>query len=558
MGRLRTTLSFAGKEIDSMKHESDVSRREFLSAAGAATATALCASAVSPGAAAAPPQSDKQGRQHKQRAQRAEVIRWEAALRQRSATQRPEEPTPDELQFPTKIGSFSKTLPHDALGHPDPAAFAALVKAMQTGASADFEAIPLGGATKLKNPQAGFAFDLQGADAHALALERPPSFTSAETAAEMVELYWQALTRDVPFETYAAHDVIAQAMAELSKLDQFAGPKAGALVTPATVFRTGMGDLDGPYVSQFLLWDVPFGAMTVKQRIKTCVPDLDFMTGYETWLGCQNGAAQGSNTFDSQLRYIRSARDLGEYVHRDYSYQPYMNAALILLGLKAPFDAANPYNKSRTQSSDSTFGAPAILDLVARVTINASKTSWYHKWSIHRRLRPEEYGGRVHNHKRGAAPSPLPRQVLTATATEQVFSRYRSHLLPMAYPEGCPVHPAYPAAHAVLAGAAVTVLKAFFDESSTINQPVVPDNDGLQLLPWTDVPLTVGGELNKLASNIAMGRCAAGVHWRSDCVEGMKLGEALALNYLAESRALWNEKFDGFSVTKFDGTTTTV
>jgi hypothetical protein len=34
--------------------------------------------------------------------------------------------------------------------------------------------------------------------------------------------------------------------------------------------------------------------------------------------------------------------------------------------------------------------------------------------------------------------------------------------------------------------------------------------------------------------------CAAGVHWRSDCVEGMKLGEALALNYLAESRALWN------------------
>jgi hypothetical protein len=38
----------------------------------------------------------------------------------------------------------------------------------------------------------------------------------------------------------------------------------------------------------------------------------------------------------------------------------------------------------------------------------------------------------------------------------------------------------------------------------------------------------------------------------------MKLGEALAPNYLAETRTLWNEKLDGFSVTKFDGTATTV
>ena len=128
----------------------------------------------------------------------------------------------------------------------------------------------------------------------------------------------------------------------------------------------------------------------------------------------------------------------------------------------------------------------------------------------------------------------------------------------MAYPEGCPVHPAYPAAHAVLAGAAVTILKAFFDESWPIEKPVVADADGLQLVDWTGAPLTVGDELNKLASNIAMGRCASGVHWRSDSIEGLKLGEALALNYLAEARALWNEKFDGFSVTKFDGTTLTV
>ena len=106
-----------------------------------------------------------------------------------------------------------------------------------------------------------------------------------------------------------------------------------------------------------------------------------------------------------------------------------------------------------------------------------------------------------------------------------------------------------------LAGACVTVLKAVFDESWTIPDPVVAANDGLTLTPWSGEPLTVGNALNKLAGNIAIARNAAGVHWRSDAVGGLKLGEAVALNYLAETRALWNERFDGFSLTRFDGTT---
>ncbi|MDQ3701112.1 MAG: phosphoesterase, partial [Chloroflexota bacterium] len=71
-------------------------------------------------------------------------------------------------------------------------------------------------------------------------------------------------------------------------------------------------------------------------------------------------------------------------------------------------------------------------------------------------------------------------------------------------------------------------------------------------------PLTVGGELDKLASNIAIGRVIAGVHWRSDGVEGMKLGEAVALSVLRDGRACLNEDFAGMSLTKFDGTTVTI
>lgn len=226
--------------------------------------------------------------------------------------------------------------------------------------------------------------------------------------------------------------------------------------------------------------------------------------------------------------------------------------------MRAPFDANNPYNTSASQSGDGTFGAPAILDLVARITINATKSSWYHKWVVHRRLRPEEYGGRVHNHLTGAASYPLHAQVLTSHGATRIFDAHGTWLLPMAFPEGCPVHPAYPAGHAVLAGAAATVLKAFFDESWPLPSSVVASVDGRTLDAWSGAPLTVGHELNKLAVNIALGRCAAGVHWRSDSIEGIRLGEALALNYLGEARALWNETFRGFTVTKFDGTTVTV
>jgi hypothetical protein len=36
-----------------------------------------------------------------------------------------------------------------------------------------------------------------------------------------------------------------------------------------------------------------------------------------------------------------------------------------------------------------------------------------------------------------------------------------SYLLPLAFPEGSPTHPAYGAGHATVAGACVTILKAF-------------------------------------------------------------------------------------------------
>ena len=64
--------------------------------------------------------------------------------------------------------------------------------------------------------------------------------------------------------------------------------------------------------------------------------------------------------------------------------------------------------------------------------------------------------------------------------------------------------------------------------------------------------------MNKLASNVAIGRNIAGVHWRSDAIESLKLGEEVAIRYLREEHHCLNESLQGLSLTRFDGTTVTI
>jgi membrane-associated phospholipid phosphatase len=466
----------------------------------------------------------------------------------------------DEESYPTKIASYTKGLPHNDRGEVDLPAYSAFLKALATGQHADFEAVPLGGRAKFANPQAAYAPTVEGFALHDLALSAPPAFASAETASEMVELYWQALTRDVPFTEYETHPLTTAATADLSRCSDFRGPKVRGVVTPATLFRgPTTGDVIGPYLSQFLWLEVTHGSMTLVQRNRVPVANDDYLRTYPEWLNIQRGLAPARiNVLDTTPRYLRNGRDLAEYVHRDYPYQAFLNACLILLAMGSPLKGDHPYKRSLTQGGFITFGPPDALDCVARVASPALKASWYHKWLVHRRLRPEAFGGRVHNHITHVAEYPLHADVLNAQVLNAVFRATGSYLLPLAYPEGCPTHPAYPAGHATIAGACATVLKAFFDEAHVIPAPVVVSPDGLSLTPYRGAALTVGGELNKLASNISLGRDVAGVHWRSDGIEGLKLGEAVATKVLAHLRTTYPEHFNGFRFTRFDGTSTVI
>ena len=506
------------------------------------------------------------------RRERAFQIRLKAAIAEHKVPIPLQIDNGDELRYPNRIGSFSKALPHDKIGEVDPRAYGSLLTAVSTGDPQDFDRIPLGGTTKLANPQGGLTFSLEGTDTGQLTIPPAPALASAERAGEMVEDYWMALTRDIPFSQYGKEPVTAAAIAELNTLSDFRGPKVAGQVTAGTLFRgriTGFqggmpGDLVGPYISQFLLQDVNFGALIVKQKYQTRTGGLDYLTDFASWLRCQDGRGPfppPKNAFSGTTTYIKNGRDLAAYDHVDFYDQAYLTAALWLLQKNVPFNKDNPYPTTSNQGGGITFGNNRVLSLLYEVSIQASRAVFYQKWQVHRTLRPEAYGGLVHNTLTRVADYPLHGDVLNSHAVSSVFSRYGTYLLPHADWDGCPAHPSYAEAHSSGAGASITALKWLFDESFVIPNPVVATDDGQSLIAYTESDagqMTVGGELNKLASNIALGRDIEAVHWRSDAVEGLLLGEAAAISVLADQRSTYNERFGGLTFTMFDGTKITV
>jgi hypothetical protein len=554
--------------------EKKVSRRRFLgsvsaSAAAAATAASVpslfATQGIDRGSLARSgdlTQASEEDRDESRR-ERAFRIRLRAATAERRISVPSQFNNGDEALYPNRIGNYSKGLPHDSFGEVDPVAYASLLTALISGDPNDFANIPLGGTVKLADPQEGLAFYLAGTDSGQVTIPPSPALASAERAGEMVEDYWMALTRDIPFSQYGKEPVTTAAIEELRRLEDFRGPKVDGQVTAETLFRGSMpGDLTGPYMSQFLLRPVEFGTLSVAQKYNSYAPGMDYQTDFVSFLRCQNGLGP----FLAQARapstsYIKNGRDLGAYVKQDFMAQANLTATLWLLRNNAPLNPGNPYLTSTNQTGVGTFGSQHILGLIYEVALTAQKAMWYQKWFVHRALRPEEYGGLVHKTLTGIKGYPLHGDVLSSEAVRRVFNTYSSYLLPAAYPEGCPQHPSYGEAHGVVAGATVTALKAFFDESAVILNPVIASNDGQSLLPYTGSDagdITVGGELNKLANNVALGRDMATVHWRSDATQALLLGETMAISILRDQHRTFNVSFDGFTFTKFDGTTITV
>ncbi|HYO66249.1 MAG TPA: vanadium-dependent haloperoxidase [Archangium sp.] len=514
------------------------------------------------------------------RADAAQQVRVDAAAFQRGIPLPSHSNNGDEARYPTRFASYSKGLPHDSLGDVVTAEYDKLTAAVASGNPAEFEAITLGGTRKLVNPQAAYAYQLEGADSHAVATAPAPSFASCEAAADLNELYWMSLVRDITIQDYTTStppSLITEALQHLNQLKDFRGPKVNGQVTAATLFRDSLpGSTKGPFLSQFLLQDVPYGVQKLVQRNQTRVAGDDRVFTFSEWLNIQNGLpAALAEKLDPTPRYIRNGRDLAEFVHHDFPLQASLNAALIIIGQNdtdrdttstpPAYDSSNPYRLSSggytKQEAFATFGNADLLDLIGRVMKLALLGQWFQKWQMHRRLRPEEFAGRVHNTKTGARAYPLHSDLSNSPVLARIFERNKAlnggtggaYLLPQAFPEGAPLHPSYGSGHSTYIGAGVTMLKAFFDAALPVKNPVQPSPDGLSLVPYTGPTLSMGDELDKLASNIGIARLFAGVHYRSDHEHAVRLGELIALRVLQDLARTYNESFPGFNLQTFGG-----
>lgn len=573
------------------------------------------------------------------------------------------------------IGNFHKTLPHNDYGEVDPSAyrkFKGTCIQIEAGAPINFEDVPRGplapvfaasadpsattSGAKFTSPMAGAATEAHGPDPKSLEMLPAPPILSVSTAAEMIEVYWMALLRDVPLLAFepssgmapclkvvpADRNLVNSALNELK--DVFADavrddaglhgglrlgldlPKESVQkngcpcgerldLDLSTLFRSGLYDEQyGPLVSQFFIRDIPYGVQTIDQRMTPYIMGKDFLTGHDDWLRAQNtgkdkfGRDYGTcNYYGDQLasretyyptikRQISTMRDLARFVNRDALHQAYFNAALFLDSIGAPVDAGNPYrgNLYSREGGFATLGGPDLLTLVSEVASRALKVVWRQKWLVHRRCRPEVYGGLAQMQfkgRRGNAGDKraygLPPSVASTTAATRIMAHNKVQnggtdatlFLPMAFSAGSPPHPAYGAGHATVAGACVTVLKAWFDEDAILgdvigvaqSNPRRKDPGTLQGLlqpgarqsgetfcdpqPYAGGDadkMTVGGELNKIASNVAMGRTMGGVHWRSDNTRSLRLGEQVAIEILRKRTIEYAERPVSFTFRTFD------
>ncbi|MEO0814406.1 MAG: hypothetical protein AAFY60_16205, partial [Myxococcota bacterium] len=274
-----------------------VSRRGLLF--GAATVGAAAASTAIPRAVSADDYSADQGDRAYDGYRRADVAFGKsvrAAKKEYWETRSLDDQrdNDDEYRYmDSYIASFYKCLPQNDFGEVDRRAFRRLRRACRRGDPSFFDVIPLDlrADRKLANPQGAFRFEAWGLDSHATRMRPAPSFRSAETAAEMGEVYWQALTRDVPFNQYSSSSLIDDAVNDLNGFSETVGPKQGGQVTPDTLFRGETpGDLLGPYISQFLWLDVPWGPSTIVQRYPVPLAGQDYMIDRAEWLNIQRGA----------------------------------------------------------------------------------------------------------------------------------------------------------------------------------------------------------------------------------------------------------------------------
>jgi len=496
---------------------------------------------------------------------------------------------------------------------------------------------------KLVDPYCIFDTELFGLFKSSYPIPPPPDPTSPEAGANLVELYAMSLLRDIDIRgfqdprqgavgitTSSFVNGIISALNEPNIKNYMGAPlDASGNITLANMFRGNtVGDGIGPYISQFLIYNVPAGSLFYRQLYRSYSNEhLEYLYGnkfyppntdtttdpnykvtypidmfdttsifkytysnspwvyyndymrttsdfVKVWNGGNNTILTGSDYYPSTggdpttnprystpVRYISTLRDGAFYVLRDPVWQPFFTAASILLGCPL-YDFSSPVITSETKFGvpigfhvDGRVGQKFVslgqVDLFALLTAaakNAMDACWLWKWSL-MYLRPEEMAYQVNIKKKTGFGIDFSSNLMNSSILQDVSGcNNGDFLLPQAYINGSPNHPSYPSGHATYAGAMSTIIKAWFNCDSSMNAYVTDSirndisyggdtEEPVQTKYYKDIPnafLKIEHEIDKLASNCAILRNVAGVHYRFDASAGLYLGEQVAIKTLED------------------------
>lgn len=192
--------------------------------------------------------------------------------------------------------------------------------------------------------------------------------------------------------------------------------------------------------------------------------------------------------FDARFPVVRTGRELARYFEAETPGLAHRHALNYLI-------------RDANRSPPRQAWVWAALD----VTIySALAAAWYYKWFADAPCSPS------HGHRPPGMTSFRPRPIEYDQRVSVLFNRAVNsphtgdgmrRMCPDPSP-GTPRHPAYPSGHSTYSAAASELLSWFFPDYRE--------------------------EFNRLADNAGMARLWAGIHWRSDHVNGAKLGRAVA------------------------------
>mmetsp|Transcript_81 Transcript_81/g.233 ORF Transcript_81/g.233 Transcript_81/m.233 type:complete len:604 (-) Transcript_81:219-2030(-) len=527
-------------------------------------------------------QTDK--RRQKEAIQRMLIDKRVQQAKERAAETENQNSRNSDLENNRFLGLFSKGMMHDGDGIAMESSILKLERALESGLQSDFDAIQLAPHKEdgrkprgLINPQGGSSFEFMGQDPEGVSMPSCPSLNSREAAGELVEVFEHSMLRDYCFSDInegGPNTDLDRPVASLNAFhNAFKGPKEGRIVTRKTLFRgIAPGAHVGPYVSQLLQHPVVIGAQVIEQKY---IPLLgEYGITQSDFIEIQNGFIPVKQKKGLKGRFVSTPRDLGSVVRNDFIYQQHLYGLLILLDAKVPMNEAFPDgNKNRSKNEEQFLtagGKSEIGTVLAEICRHAQKAAWVQKWENNMRLRPEAMAGRLVEEINNKMPRGTVSDDLVTSETVSAVTNYnaakggdRKPLVPLQYDEGSPTHPSYPSGHAVVAGACMTILKIYFQNVkwARTNLDILESIDGLNQRNYTgaDVSsMTVHGEMNKLASNIAIGRNMAGIHYRSDADLGMMLGEKVAIQYFKDLKAGFAEEVGQIYFIGFDGKYKTV